>query len=362
MIRAVLHIRKMVVGLGMIAAAWAQTVHIQPASPADFPALVDSNSPAYRNNGKLYLFNSLDLPIRSEGGEVPEFSKARAVFIQGTNRWRWIEAAWADNDGTVYAWYHAEPLNVCPGLPLTAPQIGALVSQDGINYRDLGIVLRSGSKPDCSTENVYFAGGHGDFSVIPDRDGNHFYFLFTNYGGPVETQGIAIARMAFQDRAQPVGHVWKFYQGDWKEAGAGGRVTPVFTARANWNSDNPDSYWGPAIHWNTAIQQYVVLMNVARDRLWNQDGIVVSFSPDIANPTSWTSPLKLVDAPGWYPQVIGYGPDDTDTLVGAKARLFVMGHSEWDVTFEPGAASVTSAPAKSSGGMQVSAGRSRRVR
>ena len=35
----------------------------------------------------------------------------------------------------------------------------------------------------------YFSGGHGDFSVVLDREQKFFYFLFTNYGGPVETQG-----------------------------------------------------------------------------------------------------------------------------------------------------------------------------
>ena len=335
-------IRRILVTCGMAFAMNAQTVHVQPADPLDFPALVDSNSPAYWSNGRLYLFNSLDMPIRSEAADITHFAKARAVLIQGTNRWRWIEAAWADTDGTVYAWYHAEPLNVCPGLPLTAPQIGAMVSSDGVNFRDLGIILRSGVRANCDTQNIYFAGGHGDFSVIPDRDGSYFYFVFTNYSGNVSAQGIAAARMAFEDRAAPAGHVWKFFEGDWQEPGLGGRVTPIFAALADWSSDSPDSLWGPAIHWNTALQQYVVLMShVAGDRNWGQDGIFASFNPDLSNPTAWTTPVKLMDGGGWYPQVLGYGDGETDTIAGAKARLFLMGHSEWDLIFDSGGASVT---------------------
>jgi hypothetical protein len=313
----------------------AQSVHIDSAPAADFPALVDSNSPAYRSGSNLYLYNSLDLPIRSEASDSSHFSRARAVFVSGENRWRWIESVWADpNTGSVYAWYHAEPLNICPGLPLTAPQIGALVADDGITFRDLGIILRSGDKPNCATNNIYFAGGHGDFSVIPDRDQNYFYFLFTNYGGPVEQQGVGMARMAFADRDDPAGKVWKFYAGEWTQPGLRGRVQPIFPAKADWADDNPDSFWGPAVHWNTALQQYVVLMShVQGDPAWSQEGVYISLNPDLSKPTAWTTPAKIIEGVGWYPQVLGDGPDDTDTIVGGSARLYVMGHSEWSITF-----------------------------
>jgi len=337
-------IRRLLVLVATAFAVEAQSVQVQSAPPVDFLALVDSNSPAYWSDGRLYLFNSLELPIRSESSDNVTFGRARAVYVHGTNHWRWIESVWQDTDGTVYAWYHAEPLNVCPGQALTAPEIGALVSSDGVSFRDLGIVLRSGDKPDCGTSNRYFAGGHGDFSVIPDRQGSNFYFLFTNYGGDVESQGIAIARVAYADLAKPANHVWKFFQGDWSEAGLGGRVTPVFAARANWNSDAPDSFWGPAVHWNTALGEYVVLMNHAADRLWGQEGVYISFCPDIANPAAWTPATKLMDAGAWYPEVIGNGVGETDTLVGASARLYVMGHSEWQLTFGTTASENTPSP------------------
>src|SRR6266496_3588259 len=146
----------------------AQTIHVQPAPGIEFPAVVDSNSPAYRSNGRLYLYNSFDLPIRSESDTITRFGKSRAVIVQGANNFRWIEAAWRDTDGSVYAWYHAEPDSLCPGRSLMMPEIGALVSTDGVNFYDLGVILRSGDQPDCDTSNTYFAGGHGDFSVILD--------------------------------------------------------------------------------------------------------------------------------------------------------------------------------------------------
>ena len=66
----------------------------------------------------------------------------------------WIEAVWADRDGTLLAWYHHEPQGVCPGLPLTAPEIGALLSEDaGKTFIDLGIILESGDAADCCSRN-----------------------------------------------------------------------------------------------------------------------------------------------------------------------------------------------------------------
>jgi hypothetical protein len=338
--------RILVVAVTVSIAAAAQTIRLEAARAADFPAIVDSNSPAYWSGSQQYIFNSLDLPIRSEAASATRFSRARAVSIAGDNHWRWIESVWADADGTVYAWYHAEPLNVCPGTRLTAPQIGALVSTDGVFFDDLGIVISAGDPPDCNSHNLYFAGGHGDFTVIPDRDNGYFYFLFTNYGGPAESQGIGIARMAFADRAHPVGRVFKWFNGAWNQPGLRGALTPVFPARASWNLDNPDSFWGAAVHWNQALRQYVVLLNHAVAADWSQEGVYISFNPNIADPSGWMEPAKLLDGgAGWYPQVLAAGAGESDTLVGATARLYTMGHSEWAIHFARGPFDIQIGPA-----------------
>jgi hypothetical protein len=83
----------------------------------------------------------------------------------------WIEAAFLDDDQRLWAWYHHEPGGLCAGSSLTAPKIGALVSEDGgRTFRDLGIVLEDGHPIRCDSKNGFFAGGHGDFSVIRNRD------------------------------------------------------------------------------------------------------------------------------------------------------------------------------------------------
>ena len=183
---------------------------MQVAMPSD----VDSNSPAYWRDGQLDLINSTGAPMltRGAGQLLMYLGQPREIVVDSQDRFpMWIEAAWQDEDGTVYAWYHHEPGGVCPHSSLSAPQIGALVSTDGgATFKDLGIVLSAVDPPDCSAQNGFFAGGHGDFSVILDLQQRYFHFLFSNYGGDLAGQGVAIARMAFEDRANPVGAVWKY--------------------------------------------------------------------------------------------------------------------------------------------------------
>lgn len=255
----------------------------------------------------------------------------------------WIESAWRDSDGTIFGWYHHEPEGVCKN-GLTAPKIGAVISYDGgKTITDLGIVLESGVTPDCSSENGFFAGGHGDFSVVLGPQGKNFYFFFTNYIGGADEQGIAVARLAFEDRFHPAGAVRKFYNGKWEEPGIGGRMTAIFPADTNWQSSKTDSFWGPSVHWNTEINQYVMLLNRACcAEGWPQYGIYMSFAKDLEDPSTWTAPFRFLEGneiekrPGFYPQVIGLGEGETDSLAGARSRLFVHGESNWELVFMAG--------------------------
>jgi len=243
----------------------------------------------------------------------------------------------------VFGWYHHEPGGVCSN-GLTAPKIGAVVSYDnGKTITDLGIVLESGITPNCDSENGFFAGGHGDFSVVLGPQGKYFYFFFTNYIGGGEEQGIAVARLAFEDRLHPAGAVQKYYDGKWEEPGIGGRMTAVFPADTNWQSSKTDSYWGPSVHWNTEVQQYVMLLNRACcDVGWPQYGVYMSFAKDLSDPSTWTRPFRILEGeeiekrPGFYPQIMGMGEGETDSVAGARAKLFVHGESNWELVFIPG--------------------------
>ncbi len=303
------------------------------------PARVDSNSPVFWRDGRFHLITSDGAPFLSRGADQFSLESAEGIVVDHPGGFSvWIEAAWVDGDETVYAWYHHEPVGVCPGTMLTAPQIGALVSYDGgRTFSDLGLVLTSGDPLDCRAQNGFFAGGHGDFSVILDRERRYFYFLFGNYGGDPAGQGVALARMAFEDRVAPAGAVWKYFQGDWVEPGLGGRVTPSFPVAASWQRADTNALWGPSVHWNTFLESYVVLMSHSCCRPnWPQEGVYVSFNPDLSNPEGWTTPQKIFDHPhAYYPQVIGTGRWETDRRAGRVARFYLQGWSAYEIVFSP---------------------------
>jgi hypothetical protein len=337
-------------------------VVIQPAPPLEFRGAnnpdrdrfgeTDSNSPAHWGGDTLYVFNSAGHPWRSSGADIGRLDGpyGKVVFDREANGGRWFECTWRDDGGTLYGWYHNEPLGVCPEVEpkrhLTAPKIGAARSLDeGATWEDLGIVLDA--PPDslrCDTENFYFAGGNGDFSAIADAGREHIYFFISTYG-KLEEQGVAVARMRYADRDSPAGKVWKWHRGEWQEPGLGGRLTPIFPAAIDWHRKDVDAYWGPSVHWNTHLGMWVILLNRAVDSNWKQEGIYVTFNRDLADPSGWTPPRKILDRTelveklrektAWYPQVMGAGGEarGTDKLAGKTARLFVRGESLWEISF-----------------------------
>lgn len=98
--------------------------------------------------------------------------------------------------------------------------------------------------------------------------------------------------------------------------------------------ENTDSFWGPSVHWNTHLEAYVVLMNRSCCTTgFPQEGIYAAFNSDLSKPTGWTKPKKILGDVGWYPQVLGLGAGETDSVAGKEARLYVNGQSRWKVTF-----------------------------
>ncbi len=261
---------------------------------------------------------------------------------------RWIEATYPHN-GKLYGWYHQEQFDYNlpkKDQPLTIPRIGAIVSEDnGKTWKDLGFIVDTppnSVNPD--TINLYFAGGNGDFSVMPDQKGEYFYFFTTNYDKDVAQQGVAMARIKATDLNNPTDKVWKWHEGKWQEPGEGGKVTPIFPAKGDVHKPEANFFWGPSVHWNEHLQSYVMLMSHSTTASFNQTehqkgdqaGVFVSFNSDISNPTGWSTPEFI--KPGrsrdsWYPQIIGTGQNGTDKTAGKSARLFERGQSNFTLEF-----------------------------
>lgn len=314
--------------------------NMDPNKPGD----VDCSSPAHWDGDTMYIFYSTGHPFRSSGPDIFHLSRpSQRVSFDNEAGWtmggRWIESTHKADDGKLYMWYHNEP----PLTPdRTAPRIGAMVSTDnGLTWQDLGIIVEapSGSN-NLNSANKYFVGGNGDFAVVGDRSKKYLYFFISTYNADKAEQGVAVARMPYEDRDRPKGKVAKWHQGRWAEPGLGGHVTPILPAEIDWHRPDADAFWGPSVHWNTHLNVWVMLLNRAKDKDWNQEGIYISFNENLAQPTGWTKPIKILDASElekskWYPQVVGTEVTrrETDKLAGKTARLFVAGLSKWDLVF-----------------------------
>jgi hypothetical protein len=316
---------------------FGQRVRVREAPSVSMPGQVDSNSPALWIDGQLHLFNSTgDGPLLSRGPDQFSLAESARSPVARLRPWpAWIEAVWQDPSGPILAWYHQEHENVCGPQRPAQPHIGAAISFDrGKTFFDQGTILSSPYAPDCRSKNGYFSGGHGDFSVVLDREGKHFYFLFGNYGGPAQSQGVAVARMAYEDRFHPLNSVWKYNDGLWNQPGVGGQISPILPANVDWQSPNTDSFWGPAVHWNSYLNTWVMLLNRSCCAPgFPQRGIYISYNADIANTAGWSKPKKILADSGWYPQVLGVKPRETDTVAGRVVRLYIYGHSRWELVF-----------------------------
>lgn len=330
-----------------VAPVSAQYARLRSADPMYLPPPSDGNSAFFWWNGQLKAFTSIGFPIRLHTLTDPVEGKWDTEVVDATDlgdKTAWVERAWSDEmEGAVFGWYHHEPGGLVPGTMLTAPRIGALVSFDGgRTVRDLGFILESGDPINPDAQNGFFVGGHGDLSVVLDREHRYFYFFFTNYGGPSETQGVCVARLAFEDRFDPAGKVRKYFEGAWNEPGLGGRVTPIHRSLVGWDEAEPDAFWGPSVHWNTYLNRYVMLLNHAQGSPgWAQEGIYVSYLADLENPEAWTEPVQLLgreEIPTWatfYPEVLGLEPGGTDAEAGQVARFFLNGASYHEIEFIP---------------------------
>ena len=187
-------------------------VELSAAPRLRFTGDVDSNSPAVWQrvaglNQLLVLTSVAGRPSLASGPQLDRLSVALPVVVDPwPGEGVWMEAVIEDVDGTLYGYYHNEnSATVCPGSGKVIPRIGAARSDDhGLTWTSLGLVLEAppGSF-DCETNDMYFVGGVGDFSVQLDADSRDLYIFYSQYSR--RSQGVGVARLAWADRDDPVG-------------------------------------------------------------------------------------------------------------------------------------------------------------
>jgi len=345
------------------AAAPVPRATLVSAPALTLPGAVDSNSPMLwdldEGQRRLFVLTSHSgVPSIAMGAAVDRLSAATPITITPYPGYGvWMEAIVSDDVETWYGFYHNEwPASRCGREDRAVPRIGAARSRDrGRTWEDIGAVIqaRRGTAA-CESTNKYVIGGYGDLSVMLDPDKQYLYIFYSQYLEAAESQGVAVARLQWADRDRPWGKVELWRNGVWDpdegrrqlvEALPGQMrrleytypaATPLIAPSLPWHDadDKVDAFWGPAVHWNTALQQYVMLLNRAKNENYDQEGIYVSFAPRLDDPGLWSPPQKILNGGNWYPQVAGSTPGvGTDKIAGASARFFLGGKSEWLINF-----------------------------
>lgn len=307
-------------------------------------ARTDANSPVHSYGGRLYAFMSHYSPIghtyRRLGKSLMhltgEMQRIQLLNDPDPKVGKWIESVWRSPSGRLYGWYHAEELAPCERA-IFIPHIAALASDDdGASWHCLGEILRAPAElADCGYNNGFLAGGYGDFSVIADPDADYLYIHYSSYVTDEMAQGVAVARYKIADCDRPGATLELWREGRWWAAAGRSLASPIHSVARGWRHRDPDAFWGPAVHYNRAIDAYVMLLNRTRNGNSNivQDGVYVSFNQRLDDPSGWSSPVCVVNGGVWYPEVVGTGAHDGDTQAGAPARFFMSGFSAWEISF-----------------------------
>lgn len=334
------------------------------ASPIVLPGSVDSNSPMVWDleDGQRKLFamtSHSGMPGIASGLSLDRLgARIEVSLLPHPGHGVWMEAIVSDEVETWYGFYHNElPATVCGRADRFVPRIGAAQSTDrGRNWQNLGIVLQAEqSSTACRSSNRYVIGGVGDLSVMLDANKAYLYIFYSQYQRLASAQGVAVARLRWANRDRPSGRVEIWRDGVWDgharqaeraPAQAGmlrGRLewvypaaTPLVAPSLAWhdNDNKVDAFWGPSVHWNTAIARYVMLLNRAKDENYTQEGVYVSYAPRLDDPRLWSTPRRLLSGGKWYPQVVGsFQVSGTDKVAGASARFFMSGRSDWVINF-----------------------------
>jgi hypothetical protein len=334
------------------------TVRLATAPRHAMPGAIDSNTPVmWSLVDGTWLLSAMTsfagIPALATSTRLDTLPSTQPVIVLNhPGHGVWLESIVEDDHGVWYGYFHHEvPADACGRPDRQIPSIGAIRSEDrGHVLTYLGIVLEA--QPDsyaCGSSNRYVMGGVGDVSAVLDHDRQDLFLYYSQYPRDARRQGVAVARLAWADRDAPTGKASIWDDGAWIPAILRQSATddapatwvyapgtPLVPATRSWHDGDgqADAFWGAAIHWNTYLGRWVMLLNRARNERFDQDGIYISYSLTLSDPRRWSTPRKLLNGGGWYPQVVGLeAGEGTDKRAGQHARFYLTGKSDFFIEF-----------------------------
>ena len=135
---------------------------------------------------------------------------------------------------------------------------------NGYSFKKTGAVISS-SVP--KNANGYMAQGCGDPCAIIDKSKQYYYIYYTDWGVEQKKRGtqLCLARCAIKDKGLP-GKWFKYYEGEFKEPGLGGKDTPVVSGK------NADAIDGSVVYIKSIDKYVMVYCNVVHAETKNWDG------------------------------------------------------------------------------------------
>src|SRR4051794_21513879 len=90
-----------------------QVARVRVVEKVSMPTLIDSNSPAFWRDNRLYWFGSHGRPWLSSGpSQFGPWETRETDLISLEACPHWMESISQDEDGTLWGWYHCEPVGL----------------------------------------------------------------------------------------------------------------------------------------------------------------------------------------------------------------------------------------------------------
>ena len=297
------------------AAPAAQPVELGPIEivPEPDPGLPgyrfcpDGHISFLRDGDRFQMYWPGSTTYRTRGRSVMAMATAQPVLEAGLpgsfeNGGAWLNSVFRRSGNKLVGFYHAED-HEFEGDPQSQyvawKSIACCLSSDnGLSWQKEGQILTS-SRPKPRQPSW---GGCGDFCVVRDEKHARWLCFFQQH---------ALCIACSEDPLGKPGTWRKYYRGDFREPGLGGRSSPIagLVDHAGGN---------PSVHFNTYLQRWVMVWGTWERTSPRPESIWLSTSDDLLK---WSAPQVLVAARGeercWYPTIIG----DSDVSAGQKALL-----------------------------------------